>query len=146
MYDSAPVAFVHVRMTVCVVAVPASWAKLVAAAASVLIVVVTTESPANPAELRDVIVNAPFVDPAVTVSELTVRPTIPVCVVTPVPEMLYDDAVPVAGPNQLIANVVCVILVNTPPTIVAESVGAYVSVTRAVEATDVPPGPLGFTD
>ena len=146
MYDSAPVAFVHVRMSVCEVAVPACCWKLVAAAASVLIVDVTTESPATPAELRDVIVNGPFVDPAVPVSELTVNPTIPVCVVTPVPEMLYDDAVPVAGPNQLIANVVDVMLVKTPPTIVAESVGAYVSVTRAAEATDIPPGPLAFTD
>ena len=146
MYVSAPVAFVHVRTTVCVVAVPACCAKLVAAAASVLIVVVTTESPANPAELYDVIVNAPLVDPAVTVLELTDTPAIPVWVATPVPEIPYVDAVPVLGATQLIVNVVCVMLVNTPPTIVAESVGAYVSVTRAADATDVPPFPLGFTD
>jgi hypothetical protein len=37
-------------------------------------------------------------------------------------------------------------LVNTPPTIVAESVGAYVSVTSAAEAVDVPPFPLLLTD
>jgi len=74
MYDSAPVAFVHVRMSVCDVAVPACCWKLVAAAASVLIVDVTTVSPATPAELYDVIVNGPFVEPAVTVLELTVRP------------------------------------------------------------------------
>ena len=74
MYDSAPVAFVHVRTSVWLVAVPGCCAKLVAAAASVLIVVVTMESPATPAELYDVIVNAPFVDPAVTVLELTDRP------------------------------------------------------------------------
>lgn len=74
MYDSAPVAFVHVRMSVWLVAVPACCAKLVAAAACVLIVVVTTVSPATPDELYDVIVNGPFVEPAVTVLELTVRP------------------------------------------------------------------------
>jgi len=66
--------------------------------------------------------------------------------VTPVPEIPYVDAVPVLGATQLIVNVVCVMLVNTPPTIVAESVGAYVSVTSAAEAADVPPFPLGFTD
>jgi hypothetical protein len=145
MYDSAPVAFVHVRTTVWLLAVPACCWKLVAAAACVLIVVVTTVSPATPDELYDVIVNAPFVDPAVTVLELTVRPR-PVWVATPVPEMPYDIAVPVLGANQLIVNVVDVMLVNTPPTIVAESVGAYVSVTSAAEATDVPPFPLGLTD
>lgn len=65
---------------------------------------------------------------------------------TPVPEMPYDVAVPVVGASQLIVNVVVVMLVNTPPTIVAESVGAYVSVTSAAEAGDVPPFPLGSTD
>jgi len=60
--------------------------------------------------------------------------------------MPYVVAVPVLGPNQLIVNVVDVMLVKTPPTIVAESVGAYVSVTRAAEVTDIPPFPLGFTD
>jgi hypothetical protein len=72
--------------------------------------------------------------------------------VTPVPEMPYVDAVPVLGPNQLIANVVCVMFVKTAPdapvvTIVDESVGAYVSVTSAAEGADIPPpDPLGFTD
>jgi hypothetical protein len=60
--------------------------------------------------------------------------------------MPYVDAVPVVGASQLIVNVVDVMLVKTPPTIVAESVGAYVSVTRGFEATDIPPFPLGFTD
>jgi hypothetical protein len=74
MYDSAPVAFVHVRTSVWLVAVPACCWKFVAAAASVLIVDVTTVSPATPDELYDVIVNGPFVEPAVTVLELTVKP------------------------------------------------------------------------
>jgi hypothetical protein len=61
--------------------------------------------------------------------------------------MPYVVAVPVLGPNQLIVNVVCAMFVNTPSTIVDESVGAYVSVTRAAEGTDIPPpDPLGFTD
>ena len=60
--------------------------------------------------------------------------------------MPYVVAVPVLGPNQLIVNVVDVMLVKTPPTIVAESVGAYVSVTSATEGADIPPDPLGFTD
>lgn len=127
MYDSAPVAFVHVSTSVWLVAVPACCWKLVGATASVLIVVVTTEAPATPDALYDVIVNGPFVDPAVTILELTVSAS-PVCVVTPVPEIPYVDAVPVLGPNQLIVKPVDVMLVNTPPTIVVESVGAYVSV------------------
>lgn len=60
--------------------------------------------------------------------------------------MPYVVAVPVPGASQLIVNVVCVMFVNTPPTTVDESVGAYVSVTRPVEAADVPPFPLGLTD
>lgn len=146
MYDSAPVAFVHVRTSVWLVAVPACCAKLVAAAACVLIVVVTTVSPATPAELYDVIVNGPFVEPAVTVLELTVVRPRPVWVVTPVPEMPYDVAVPVLGADQLIVNVVCVMLVKTPPTIVAESVGAYVSVTSPRDVDAAPPVPLGLTE
>jgi hypothetical protein len=140
-----------VRMSVWLVAVPACCAKLVAAAASVLIVDVTTVSPATPAELYDVMVNAPFVDPAVTVLELTVRPR-PVWGATPVPEMPYDVAVPMLGANQLIVNVVCVMFVKTAPdapavTIVVESVGAYVSVTSAADGLDIPPPfPLGLTD
>jgi len=73
---------------------------------------------------------------------LTARPR-PVWLETPVPEIPYNVAVPVLGASQLIVNVVCVMLVNTPPTIVAESVGAYVSVTSAPETIDVPLGPLG---
>ena len=92
-----------------------------------MICVVTMVLPATPDALYDVIVNGPFVDPAVTTLELTVRPR-PVWVVTPVPEIPYVDAVPVLGACQLIVNPVEVMLVNTPPTIVAESVGAYVSV------------------
>jgi hypothetical protein len=93
-----------------------------------LIVVVTTESPLTPAWLRDVIVNGPFVEPAVTVSEGVDRPVV-VPVPTPVPEKAYEVAVPVLGASQLIVNPVEVMLVNTPPTIVVDSVGAYVSVT-----------------